>query len=81
MWVGERQTQSESVSQLNAQEVDWTAFLFRKHCDQMSVLEHAGAVCSAPIITSNYPPTRWGATMLGITLTERWLGNGLAEVE
>jgi hypothetical protein len=38
-------------------------FLFGKDCDHMLVLGHAGAVCAAPITTSNYPPTRWGATL------------------
>ncbi|PNF28121.1 hypothetical protein B7P43_G11870 [Cryptotermes secundus] len=33
-----------------------------KDCDWMFVLGHAGAVCPAPITTSNYPPTRWGTT-------------------
>jgi hypothetical protein len=59
--LGERQPQSEYVGWLNAQEVDWTIFLYRKDCDWTFVLGHAGAVCSAPITTSNYPPTRWGA--------------------
>jgi hypothetical protein len=51
----------------------------------MFILGHAGAICTAPITTSNYPPARWGtatflSTMLGITWTERWLGDGSAEV-
>jgi hypothetical protein len=52
--------QSERVGRLNA-EVDSTVFLFGKDCDRTFVLGNAGAVCAAPIITSYYPPTRWGA--------------------
>jgi hypothetical protein len=68
------------VGQLDAQVVDYTTFLFWKDCDWMFVLGHAGAVCTVPITTSHSPPTRWGVTMLGHTWTERWLGDGSAEV-
>jgi hypothetical protein len=78
--VGERQPKNEPVSLFNAWQVDWTVFLFGKDCDQIFVLRHAGAVCVCPIFTSNYPPTGWGTatsiTMMGITWTERWLGDG-----
>jgi hypothetical protein len=50
------------MDQLNAQQDDWTIFLFGKDGDWTFVLGHAEAVCAAPVTTSNYPPTRWGAT-------------------
>jgi hypothetical protein len=53
--------QSELVGRLNARQVDWTVLLYGKDCDRTFVLGHAGAVCAAPITTSNYPPTRRGA--------------------
>jgi hypothetical protein len=61
-WVGERQPQSECVSQFNAWQVDWTVFLFGKDCDRTFILGHAGTVCNVPVTTSKYPPKRWGAT-------------------
>jgi hypothetical protein len=76
MWVGERQPRSECVGGLNEWHVRWTVFLFGKVCDWMFILGRAGAVCVAPITTSAYPPTRWDATMLGITWTRRWIGSG-----
>jgi hypothetical protein len=36
--VGERQPQSEHVGRLNAQQVDWTVFLFGKDCDRTFVV-------------------------------------------
>jgi hypothetical protein len=62
MSAGKRHPQSERVGQLNARQIDWTVFLFRKDCDRMIVHGHAGAVNAAPITTSNYPPTRRGTT-------------------
>jgi hypothetical protein len=60
VWVGERQPQSKTVGWLSARQLIWTVFLFGEVCDQTLVLGHTGAICAAPITTSNYPPTRWG---------------------
>jgi hypothetical protein len=38
------------------------AFSFRKDCGRKLVLGHAGAVCAAPVSSSNYPPRKWGGT-------------------
>jgi hypothetical protein len=56
-------------------------FLFsEKTVTRCLLLGRAGAVCAAPITTSNYPPTRWGtATFLPPcweSPEQRWLGDG-----
>jgi hypothetical protein len=71
-WLGERQPKSEPVVRLNARQ-NWTFFFFGKDSDRTFILRHAGAVCAAPITTSNLS-NKMGrrhisASMLGITWT------------
>jgi hypothetical protein len=58
------------MGQFNAQQVDWTVFLFRKDYDRTFILGHTGAVYAAPVTTSNCPPIRWGFNMLHATWNE-----------